>query len=176
MKKLSDIITEHARKYPLMKPQDAALLVYENEYGPGKYKESDEALSNRFKLIYDEAIKRRNTGTESLEAREDIGGGYIRVYLSHVDLSSYEQVKQAYIDSVKESNGGHYFLTPKLYELIDVKLQGEFGFSMQEFEEYLLEYEALDYPKPAHSSEYAAAYDDKYCVISDKYLENINFI
>lgn len=174
MKELSEIIAEYAKKYPVMRPQDATLLVYENEYGPGKSKADEDVLRSRFKSMYDAAQSGAKDGNVSNNT-ESIGNGYVRVYLSNVSLASYEALEQAYINSVRESSGGHYFLTPKLYELIDVKSQGAFEFTIQELEEYLMEYEALDYPQPEHSREYTMAYDAKYCVISDKYLDMIPF-
>lgn len=176
MNELWNIIIEHAKKYPLMKPQDAALLIYENEYGPGKYKENDEALANRFKIMYAAAAENKNDYVNFSEITENIGGGYVRIYLSHVGLSYYEQLKQAYIASVRESSGTHYYLTPKLCKLIDVKADGEFNFTMQALEEYLMEYEESDYPQPEHSSEYTKAYAHAYCVISNKYLDKLSFL
>ena len=174
MKQLSEIIAEYAKRYPSMRPQDATLLVYENEYGPGKSKEDDDVLRSRFKSMYDE-VQNSVKNCKASDNTESVGNGYIRVYLSNVNPASYEALEQAYINSVRESKGGHYFLTPKLYELIDAKSQGAFEFTIQDLEEYLMEYEALDYPQPEHSDEYTMAYDAKYCVISDKYLDMIPF-
>ncbi len=166
---MKEIISEYAKKYPMMRPQDAVLLIYENEYGPGKLKGEEVLFRASIKKLYAEAQSSDKSKTDI----EDIGNEYVRVYLNRVDASSYNELEESYINSAKESKGGHYFLAPKLYELIDAKNQGEFAFTMQELEEYLMEYEALDYPMPEHSMEYSASYDDKYCVISSKYLDKI---
>lgn len=200
MKDLLFVLLSHASKYPQMRPQDAALLIYENEYGPGKLAGDGAESRLRLRSMYERARKcavdfneaglinkkfqkeslndlsgrcRREIGCGSGVITEDIGNGYVRVYLESIPAEMYGSFEDAYIASMEESKGSHYFLTPKLYELIDLKLQGNFEFSMEELEDFLMEYESLDYPKPEHSRKYIINYEDNYCVIAEKLLSDI---
>lgn len=175
MKDLSEIILSHALKYPQMQPQDAVLLIYESEYGPGSLIGDGADSRLELKSMYEKAVKCagdfKYAGGGIIT--EPAGSGYVRIYLKSIPEEMFGKIQDAYMASMAESAGSHYYLTPKLYELIDLKAQGNFAFTMEELEDFLMEYEALDYPKPEHSSEYVKKYDVNYCIVAGKHLKDV---
>ena len=52
MEELKAILIAHAKRYPLMQPQDAVKLIYQNEFGGGHLIRAEEACLNYLRREY----------------------------------------------------------------------------------------------------------------------------
>lgn len=162
MSELKYILTSHARKYPLMQPQDAVKLLYQNEFGGGHLIADPEAALNRLRSEY--ACIQKNP---ALPLFEDIGSGMTRVILASLDEASYplEELNENFVRSAQTHIGTLESFLQKLDALRDVTAQGTFSFTLSELEEYLTAYIADGCPPVSHSQIYRDAYHSAYRVV-----------
>ncbi|MBE6008095.1 MAG: hypothetical protein E7235_02725 [Lachnospiraceae bacterium] len=146
------IIDEHLKKYPAMTLQDKVKLIYQNELGCGHFiKDKDKSIA----LINEEFENRHKTDT----LFEDIGNGYVRMYLSALDEVNFdaEIINSLFTLSAEEISGTKEGLINKL--------------SCLEDDGYITEYIKNGCPMVSHSSEYRKAYLPTYRVIKKIYAD-----
>ena len=162
METLEQILRTHARKYPLMQPQDAVKLIYQNVFGGGH-------------MIHDLAVCRRvlrqeyaNTPQAPGEPLlEPIGNGMVRVMLNALGRSGYsiEQLGYDFVRSSRAHQGNLNGFLLKLDVLRKVTAAGAFRFGSGELEAYLTEYRRAGYPMVSHSPQYREAYNPAYRIV-----------
>ena len=100
MEELKVILITHANRYPLMQPQDAVKLIYQNEFGGGHLIRDEEAYLNYLRREYASVAK-----DPTVPLYEDIGNGIIRVNLAAVKHEDLEQLGRDFIRSAAEHTG-----------------------------------------------------------------------
>ncbi len=165
MDELKAILTEHARRYPLMEPTDAVKLIYQNEFGGGHMIANTEAC-----LAY---LRREYVSTAhnfDLALTENIGNGILRVHLSALSEERLEELGQAFIASASAHKGNLDSFLQKLDVLHQVTEEGVFSFDLCRLDAYLDAYRAAGYPAVSHSDAYRRAYCPAYRIIKREYF------
>ena len=181
--RLWDILSAHAAKYPLMQPQDAVKLVYQNEFGGGHLVKDEADSLQRLRDEWQQVHSAHNgfqcTGNvspcpESVFQRagnvvpwENIGNGFARIYLSGLDTSVYslEQFNHDFVRSGQMHSGTMHHFLQKLEILRRMAEQNMFSFAPEELQQFLETYIAAGCPMVSHSAVYRAAYIPAYRVI-----------
>lgn len=159
---LREILLAHAKKYPLMEPQDGVKLIYQNEFGGGHL------IANPDKSL--ERLQAELAGVSrdgAAPLAEDIGGGMVRVMLAALDGAGYspEALNRDFVRSAHRRRGGMDAFRDKLDTLRALAAEGVFQFSAQALERYLSAYFAAGCPAVSHSQAYRAAYRPAYRVV-----------
>lgn len=167
MQTLEQILRHHARKYPQMQPTDAVKLIYQNVFGGGHLIRDPAACRCALRHEYEDTPQ----VPHSL-LLEDIGNGMVRVMLSAIDDSGYsiEQLGYDFVRSSREHQGSLNGFLLKLNILRRVTADGAFGFSLEELEDYLTEYQKAGYPMVSHSEQYRKAYRPAYRIVLKRVL------
>ena len=160
MEELKVILITHANRYPLMQPQDAVKLIYQNEFGGGHLIRDEEACLNYLRREYADLEK-----DQTAPLCEDIGNGIIRVNLAAVKPEDLEQLGRDFIRSAAKHKGTLDSFLNKLEVLQTLTTEGVFAFDLDALNTYLSEYEAAGYPAVSHSPEYRQAYKPAYRII-----------
>ena len=98
---IEDILLEHYQKYPQMELNDFIKLIYQNSFGPRHM--HNPSKEDVLKYL-DEEIK---VVTNETEIIEDIGNGYVRVYLSketNIEKMSNDFLNSMIEDTYTETN------------------------------------------------------------------------
>ncbi len=146
----------HAARYPAMQPQDAAKLLYQNEFGPGH-------------LITDPADSLRRLQEEQSGAPregvlfEPIGGGLCRLYLGPAAQEEIpvETIHRLFLACAGQPRGSKEGLLQKLSQLPAEQMP----FGRQEWDAYRAAYCAEGCPMVRHSAIYRAQYRPAYRVV-----------
>lgn len=159
---LRAVLTAHARRYPMMTPQDAVKLIYQNEFGGG-HMIADPAQSLERLRVEWAAVAR----DPSASLAEDIGNGMARVMLAGLDGAEYplEALNRDFVRSAALHQGKMDVFLEKLDLLRQMAGERVFGFSAGELEDYLGEYIASGCPAVSHSAVYRAACRPAYRVV-----------
>ena len=159
---LSQVLKEHASRYPLMEPVDVVKLVYQNEFGGGHLiknaQKSLEALCREWAHVL------HVPGAERYEA---IGSGLVRVMLSALDTSilPLEELNRAFVLSAQRHQGNMDRFLEKLNLVRAMTGDGVFSFSSDILERYLDGYRDQGYPMVSHSQVYHEAYHPAYRLV-----------
>lgn len=167
MDNLKQILTDHARRYPLMEPTDAVKLIYQNEFGGGHLIRSEAACIGYLRQEY-EAVDQ----AENFPLTEEIGNGLVRVNLKALDAHgiSPEALAEVFICSAAEHAGTLDSFLIKLDILRQTVQEGCFRFSSEELETYLCTYAAAGYPMVSHSEAYRRSYKPAYRIVLKQHL------
>lgn len=162
MHDLASILTAHAKRYPLMRPQDAVKLLYQNEFGGGHLITDVNACLTR---LHNEFSSVAFDPTAPLV--EDIGGNMVRVMLAALSPEEYplETLNDDFVRSAELHTGNLDHFLQKLNVLKDLTAQGLFPFSSVELDAYLADYVTSGCPAVSHSQAYRDAYHPIYRVL-----------
>lgn len=167
---MTEIIKQHAERYPLMQPQDAVKLLYQSEFGGGHMISSPSASLKRLEEEY------AHTPQNDVPLTESIGGGIVRVNLGALDANGVSVIKlnDAFVRSSAMVKGSISWFTKKLEQLQDMQNRyGIFDFSADELAAYLSQYAERGFPPVSHSDIYRKAYSPAYRVISEELLKHL---
>lgn len=179
MNSLSDIIREHASRYPLMQPCDAVKLVYQSEFGGGHLVSSSAASMERLEEECRLLPVPPRESASSLSGQipysslaESIGGGISRVSLSHWKALGLPLalLNQLFVCSAVQKMGRMDSFAQKLEMLSSLAEERIFSFSPSALRAYLDEYRALGCPAVSHSQIYKNTYCPAYRLVWDHYL------
>lgn len=159
---LVPVLEEHARRYPLMSPQDGVKLVYQNEFGGGHLIANPAESLDRIQREW-EAVPRDFTAP----MLEDIGGGMVRVRLEAVDREDYplEELNRDFVRSAARVEGSWARFLEKLAILRQLAEGGRLPFPLQALDRYLEGCLAAGCRPVSHSPGYRAAYHPAYRVL-----------
>ena len=160
MEELKAILTDQAKRYPLMAPTDAVKLIYQNEFGGGHLIRDEEACLRYLRKEYDSIEKNLNQ-----ERSEYIGNGICRVNLAALDEAELENLGREFIRSAAAHRGSMPSFLAKLEILKELVGEGLLPFDSQALEEYLGQYANMGYPAVSHSEAYRNAYRPAYRVV-----------
>ena len=160
MEELKVILITHANRYPLMQPQDAVKLIYQNEFGGGHLIRDEEACLNYLRREYADLEKDATT-----PLYENIGNGIVRANLAAVKPEDLEKLGHDFIASAAKHKGTMDSFLNKLKVLETLTEEGVFAFDTNALTSYLSEYKVAGYPAVSHSLEYREAYKPSYRVI-----------
>lgn len=156
---LNRVLTEHAKRYPLMRPCDGVKLIFQNEMGGGHLVDDPSTSLKRLRAEWFAALH-----DPFAPLTEDVGNGAVRVTLSAVREDELEILNDDFVRSARRTGDGAAF-RQKLETLRALAGQGVFGFSPAELEDYLTGYLTADCSPASHSPEYRAAYRPAYRVV-----------
>lgn len=159
-----EVMQNHAKKYPCMRPQDAVKILYQNEFGGGHIIANPEA-SLRF---LQEEFLRLPQQAEEVQW-ESIGGGMVRLSLYGLQEGWLPAVNWMFVAGAAAAKGDRERFERKLDCLQAIADQGGLPFSGAELADFLDVYRRNGCPMVSHSPEYRAAYHPAYRVIPEKY-------
>lgn len=147
-----EIIKNHIKKYPLAQTRDIVKLIYQNEFGCGHFITDSEKSLTLIKEEYENSIP-----TDTVF--EDIGNGYVRMYLSSLNDESFDPqiINKLFIMSANEKSGSTDSLKAKL--------------ALIEEDDFLKSYIKSGCPMLSHSDAYKNAYHPSYRVMKKDFAE-----
>lgn len=163
---LEAVLRLHALRYPLMQPQDAVKLIYQNEFGGGHLIQDEESCKAYLRWEYDAVPQ-----DPQMPLYEEIGNGIVRVNLAAMESNQLEELAQSFIHSAAVHIGSMQVFQQKLDALHRLTSQGLLPFSLAALEDYLAQYRAAGCPMVSHSQGYRNAYRPAYRVILKRYLK-----
>ncbi len=159
------IIKTHLAAYPAMQPMDVIKLLYQRAFGGGHMiADAERALA----YLYEEhktVVQQR-----SQPYTEDIGGGFVRLYLDGIPRDSLHTVGRLFVRSAVVRRQDSAEFQRSLDRFTHMVRAGETPFSPESWEEALCAYRAAGCPMVRHSPAYRAAYAPAYRVIDKKYV------
>ena len=159
---LCRILTDHARRYPLMGPCDAVKLIFQNEFG-GEHLISEPSAT----LAWLQAERAATPDDPETPPIEDIGNGMVRVALAALESTetALRTLNQDFFRSAQIHVGRHKTFLSKLDALRMLAEERVFAFTRQELEEYLERYIRAGCGPLSHSPAYRTAYRPAYRVV-----------
>ncbi len=178
MEEFEEILIQHAKKYPLMTPQDCMKLLYQNTFGPEHAVSDPEQSLGRLIMEYEET-----EADENCELFTPIGNGLCRLELAKAKtLYSPEEVNDWFVSTANSSRGSLAVFMHKIKVFrLNYKAYG-FRFSEDETAEFMAKYRSQAYPPVHHSDIYREAYHPHYRVMylnrwelhdAEKYLKDL---
>lgn len=168
---LEEILLMHAHRYPLMEPQDAVKLVYQNEFGVGHLIADPDVFRNRLETEFAGAVP-----LPGIPLTEPIGNGLIRVMLNAAE--SHRLQLTALAEACLVTAGAHRGKPEHFYEKLEVLREncrkGFWNFPIGKLETFLKDYAIQGYPMVSHSAVYRSAYHPAYRVISERCWREMN--
>lgn len=167
METLEQILLRHANRYPLMQPQDAVKLIYQNVFGGGHLIRDPAACCCALQHEFE------STPHDSdCPVVENIGNGLVRVNLAAIHTSGYSVLQLGYdfVASAQQHTGKLSGFLLKLEILRQVTEKDAFGFSLEELERYLTDYKQAGYPMVSHSEVYRKNYKPAYRIVMQNLL------
>ena len=157
---IEDILLEHYQKYPQMELNDFIKLIYQNSFGPRHM--HNPSKEDVLKYL-DEEIK---VVTNETEIIEDIGNGYVRVYLSketNIEKMSNDFLNSMIEDTYTETNIRVFYR--KLNILIKLIKKGSIKLQKKESINLVNEYLSNGINPVRHTKIYNELYKPHYRVI-----------
>lgn len=157
---IEDILLEHYQKYPQMELNDFIKLIYQNSFGPRHM--HNPSKEDVLKYL-DEEIK---VVTNETEIIEDIGNGYVRVYLSketNIEKLSNDFLNSMIEDTYTETNIRVFYR--KLNILTKLIKKGSIKLPKKESINLVNEYLSNGINPVRHSKTYNEFYTPHYRVI-----------
>lgn len=157
---IEPILLEHYVKYPKMELVDFIKLIYQNSFGPRHMHTPTKEMVTKY--INDEM----NSVTSDEEFVEEIGNGYLRVYLSK--NTNTEKLIDSFlgsmnIDTYTEQNIRIFYR--KINVLINLIKKGRINLPKKESIDYIKEYLSNGINPVRHSKIYNELYKPHYRVI-----------
>ena len=157
---VEDILLEHYQKYPQMELNDFIKLIYQNSFGPRHM--HNPSKEDVLKYL-DEEIK---VVTNETEIIEDIGNGYVRVYLSKE--TNMEKISNNFFNSMAEdtyTETNIRIFYRKINVLTKLIKKGSIKLPKKESINYIKEYLSNGINPVRHSKTYNEFYKPHYRVI-----------
>lgn len=170
---MKTILLAHAARYPLMKPQDAVKLIYQNEFGGGHLIQDEKACLTYLCREYSTVCQ-----SASMPLYEDIGNHLVRVNLAALDAHgiSPEELGKCFIRSAALHRGDQNAFRLKLSVLEELTQAGAMPFPPSDLCACLKAYEEAGFPPVSHSDTYRSAYHPAYRVVDQAFLPNAWFL
>ena len=163
----------HYKKYPAMQAEDIFKLLYQNEFGPGHMiKSAQDSLD----MILKEASA-LTPQARGHEAREPIGNGLCRLYLSALRHGlSPEELNRVFVATANRVRGSAGGFEEKAAVFIKICQEGLLPFDPGEASGLLEAYRAAGYPPMRHSARYRQAYAPAYRVVDESLCDTLPFL
>lgn len=161
---LRGVWAEHAARYPMMQPQDAAKLVYQGELGAG-HLVKDKAAGLQF------LREEQRCAAKTAPLLESVGGGLCRVYLGPAADAgiSAETLYNLFLQCAGNARGSMAGLEQKLLWVEPAQMP----FSSDAWADFLASYRRDGFPLVRHSAVYRNHYRPAYRLVEEawgKYL------
>lgn len=164
MNETEKILIENAKRYPLMKPQDAVKLLYQNEFGTGHFAPDEDSSRKRLTDEYEGCLHDRD-----IPLFECIGNGYVRCHINSREMRPelLFSLNRAFLLASERKEGTKERFEEKLAVLERIAKEGRMPFSFEELAVYLKQYRANGIPAVSHSQNYRDAYAPAYRVVEE---------
>lgn len=159
---LCRILTDHAKRYPLMEPCDAVKLIFQNEFG-GEHLICEPNAT----LAWLRAERAATPFDPGISPVEEIGNGMVRVALTAMEFSdtALRALNRDFFRSAQTHVGRRKTFLEKLDTLRTLTERGVFAFTSCQLEDYLEGYIKSGCCPLSHSPTYRAAYHPAYRVV-----------
>lgn len=169
-----NIIKEHLDRYPRMQIQDAAKLLYQNEFGGGHMIANPERSLLR---LHKEHASLTTEMKHQTPYMESIGSQMYRIYLSTLSYGlSEETLNKIFVQSANHKKGKLSSFEEKLGIFLNACKTGVLPFPATEVSKFIKDWKEKGYPVISHSSVYREAYSPAYRVIEERYAHIISLI
>lgn len=159
------ILREHFRTYPAMRPTDVIKLLYQRAFGGEHIAPDEERVRTYLEKEY-AAVQRTADGVRV----EPIGGGTARLYLNGVPRTSIGTVARLFVRGAARHHKDTAALDAALDRVSALAQSGETPFSAEAWTETLAAWRAAGCPSVHHSEEYRAAYAPAYRVLPASFV------
>lgn len=156
---IEETLLFHAARYPLMTPQDAVKLLYQNAFGPGHL------LSDPLKaMVY---LEREHAALPPAAPQppEPIGNGLVRVYLNGLSLRELARLFYDFSETAATFQGDAALFAQNQTRLEELTEAGKMPFTASALSAYLIPYRQAGCPMVSHSPQYRQAYAPAYRVV-----------
>ena len=170
---LRTVLERSLLRHPGMEPGDLLRLIYENEFGPGTEAPTVDAALSEIR-----AELPKNEYEEDAPLYEEIGNGFLRVYLSGMDPYDYpaEHLAADYVASFADVHGSEEGFYKKLYWVQAHADEFAFDFSEEELSEaveaYLVETAKNGFKPPKSDLDEEEQAAPAYRVISGRFVRD----
>ena len=157
-----EVLKAHAKRYPLMQPEDAVKLIYQNEFGGGHL------ISDPEKSL--EWIRREYAATErdpKMPLIEDLGNDIVRLHFQSLDTEtlSLETINELFVRSAELHTGSMEQFAHKLTLLEERFTDIGFSFDGMALDDDLERYRAAGCAMVSHSEMFRDTYKPSYRVV-----------
>ena len=158
-KSIKKIIIDHYRKYPEMEAIDYIKLIYQNVFGCGHHLVADKS--------YEFLILEYNQFTHDYKENTyiDIGNGYVRLDLTHTNLS-VDEIHSRLKESAKCNHGTMQEFTKKINVLKSLCKSKTVPIQVEDIDKEINSIDGL----PSHSEKYHHLYSPHYRVIKKSFI------
>ena len=156
-----EALLAHARRCPLLTPQDAVKFLYQSEFGPGHFAPSPTAALSRL-------LKELSGVTQKNQPLfEEIGDGLCRVHLRAIEAHGVapEELCRWFTATANAVRGDAARFAKKLQLLEALARGGALPFDAAALAAYFVPYRAAGCPAVHHSEVFRAAYHPAYRVV-----------
>ena len=161
LQELFGVLSCHAKRYPLARPEDFVKLLYQNEFGPGHLITDGKAAIERCVAEWE-----ATTFDANLPLCEDIGNGLVRVNLAALPKEyPISSLIADFIVTAQTHRGSMERFRKKLQVLHMFVAEHELAFSGIAFGDFAIPYEMAGCPMVSHSEIYREAYSPAYRVV-----------
>jgi thymidylate kinase len=159
-------LLQHFEKYPKGQIRDIFKYVYQSAFGCEHLVSSQDAALDYILREYAMLSDKSDDTIESLD------GNYSRVPLSYLCKGlSPATLTKLFCRSAKKEPTGDADLHEKLQVARELVMEGQFSFSLRDFDAELDSWKQAGYPAVHHSKEFTASYHPAYRVISNEYVK-----
>lgn len=175
MNELERYLRIHAKRYPLMEPQDAVKLIYQNEFGGGHLIKNEAESLRRIRHELEQAAA---LPAADLPLYEELGNQQARLSLVSAQRQlAPETINQIFIASSKRRFGNLDSFLEKLQQLLSLTAAQVFPcFDSAKLQHYINDYRAQGFPPAHHSQAYRDAYAPAYRVVDSIYCRILPLI
>ena len=168
-----ELLLNHYMKYPDMAVSDYLKLLYQSAFGPKHlYGTPDVGMITHY--LTEELV---NMVELERDVIEDIGNGYVRIYLEaiHQKVIDSDDLVYAFYQSMSEMidkvESEAYFMSG-IEALLELITEGKIELDLVDAKEQIDHYLALGIRPIHHSIEYRSKHHPHYRVVLKKYIEN----
>jgi hypothetical protein len=171
--KTRSLILEHYNKYPLMQISDLFKFLFQSSFGCEHMVTS---LESAIEYIRRES-ERLSDEKECSEMIDLLDGEYVRVHLRCLKCGiDIETLGGLFYRSARREDDGREKLEEKLSVAKGMIQDGMLPFSIDDFDNSVLEWRELGYPAIHHSDTFRKAYNPAYRVIAKELIKEMTGI
>ena len=166
LQELFGVLSCHAKRYPLARPEDFVKLLYQNEFGPG-HLVTDVNAATAWCLKELETVEKNPISP----AFEDIGNGLVRVNFGAIpEAYTPISIVADFVATAEAHKGSMERFLEKLQALEMFISARQMAFSTEDFKAYASAYREAGCPMLSHSETYRNAYRPAYRVVKKSLL------
>ncbi|MCH4207292.1 MAG: hypothetical protein LKF79_04320 [Solobacterium sp.] len=170
MEEIENILSEQAKRYPLMEPQDCVKLIYQNEFGAKHAAKNADYVMQQLQEEY-ESVQ----ADAGMPLIEPIGNYRCRLNLARAKtILTAGEIGQWFLTDAKCAPGSLAEFMDKLKLFKKHWAEYGFNYTQDQVDEFLSWYRSHGYPSVHHSTLYKKTYDPHYRVMFQRDYQDLS--